>query len=132
MSGPMDWVALAVGIAILLCVFGVPGYVIGRRRGLKNPWIAFLPLLGAWIVLLEAMGKSGWYALLAFVPYGLGSLGLLVWTSIELPSTHGRSRWWTAALIVPVVNVIGFWWYAFTLPRDEVAGPANPGQLSLS
>jgi hypothetical protein len=27
-----------------------------------------------------------------------------------------RSQWWTLALIVPIVNVIGYWFYSFTLP----------------
>jgi hypothetical protein len=131
MTRPMDWIALVITIVVVVLVLGVPVYVIGRRRGLKNPWVAFVPILGIWIVLLEAMGKSGWYALIAFVPY-VGTLGLLVWTAVEIPSRHGRSRWWTAALIVPVVNIVGYWWYAFTLARDEAAEPVNPGQLSLS
>lgn len=128
----MEWIVLALVLAVALSIFGVPAFVIARRRGLRYPWMAFLPIFGVWIVLCEAMGKSGWYALLIFVPYGLGALGLLAWTAIELPLRHGRSRWWTGALIVPVVNVIGYWWYAFTLSRDEGAAPVNPGQLSLS
>jgi hypothetical protein len=131
MSGPVNWIALVITVVVVVLALGVPVYVIGRRRGLKNPWVAFLPILGIWIVLLEAMGKSGWYALIAFVPY-VGTLGLLVWTAIELPARHGRSRWWTAALIVPVANIVGYWWYAFTLAREEIAAPVNPGQLSLS
>jgi hypothetical protein len=131
MTAEMDWAALVFLIVVMIGLFGVPVYVIARRRGLKNPWVAFLPILGIWIVLCEAMGKSGWYALIAFVPY-VGQLGLLVWTAIELPQRHRRSGWWTAALIVPLVNVIGYWWYAFTLERDEPASSVHQGQLSLS
>jgi hypothetical protein len=126
----MDWVALIVGFAVLLLFFGVPGYVIGKRRGVSHPWIAFLPILGIWIVLLEAIGKNGWYSLLAFVPY-VGPIALLIWTAVELPARHGRSRWWTLPLIVPVVNIIGYWWYAFTLSGNEPASPYHSGQLSL-
>jgi hypothetical protein len=116
----MDWFTLIVLVVALLCIFGVPVYVIARRRGLKNAWVAFLPLLGIWIVLCEAMGKSGWFALLAFVPYA-GPLALAIWTSVELPRRHGRTGWWTLALILPIVNVAGYWFYAFTLARDESA-----------
>jgi len=28
---------------------------------------AFIPLLGVWIVLCESIGRSGWFALVAFV-----------------------------------------------------------------
>jgi hypothetical protein len=62
----LNWaiVALAVGVFVLL-VF--PVFVIGKRRGLKNSWAAFIPLLGAWIVLFESIGRSGWLALMVFV-----------------------------------------------------------------
>jgi Family of unknown function (DUF5684) len=108
---------------VLLGVFfasSVPVYVIGRRRGLKNPWAAFVPLLGVSIVLLEATGRSGWLALLVFVPYA-GALVLLLWTAVKLPAHHGRSRWWTLGLLVPSVNVLAYWFYAFTLPRNDYA-----------
>jgi uncharacterized membrane protein YhaH (DUF805 family) len=68
----------------------------------------------------EAIGRSGWLALLVFVP-SVGPLILLVWTAVELPARHGRSGWWTLALIVPFVNLIGYWFYAFTLPRNAVS-----------
>jgi len=32
-----------------------------------------------------------------------------------MPARHGRSRWWTAILIVPGLNLVGYWCYAFTL-----------------
>jgi len=46
--------------------------------------VAFVPLLGIWIVLFEAVGKSGWYSLLPFVPY-VGGLVLLLWTAESFP-----------------------------------------------
>jgi hypothetical protein len=104
---------LFVGV---FCALVFPVFVIGRRRCLRNPWAAFIPLLGIWIVLCEAVGKSGWYSLLVFIPTA-GPLALLIWTAVEIPSRHDRSRWWTAALIIPGVNLIGYWFYAFTLPR---------------
>jgi Family of unknown function (DUF5684) len=106
-------------VAIFL-VAGLPVFVIGRRRGIQNAWAAFVPLLGIW-VLFESIGRSGWFALLVFIPTA-GPLVLLIWTAVELPVHHGRSRWWTLALILPGVNLLGYWFYAFTLPpRDELA-----------
>jgi hypothetical protein len=113
----LNWaiVALAVGVFVLL-VF--PVFVIGKRRGLKNSWAAFIPLLGAWIVLFESIGRSGWLALMVFVPT-VGPLVALIWTAVEMPSRHDRSQWWTLVLLIPGVNLIGYWFYAFTLPRDD-------------
>jgi hypothetical protein len=106
--------------AVVFVVLVFPVYVIGRRRGIRNPWIAFVPFLGVWIVLFETIGKSGWYSLLAFVPY-VGGLVLLIWTAVELPTRHDRSRWWTLPLIIPGVNLVGYWFYAFSLPRSAAS-----------
>ncbi len=113
-------VLLLIIVGSVLAIVGTPVYVIARRRGQRYPWIAFVPFLGVWIVLCESMGRSGWLGLLSFIPY-VGTLILDVWIAIELPARHGRSRAWTAALIVPGLNLIGYWAYAFTLERDDLA-----------
>ena len=105
-----------VVVALILCITGVPGYVIAQRRGIGNPWMAFIPMLGLWIVVFESLGRSGLLALLMlFQPI---ALVFMIWTAIEVPPRHGRSRWWTAALFIPGLNLIAYWVYAFTLPRQ--------------
>jgi hypothetical protein len=49
----------------------------------------------------------------------VGPLVALIWTAVEMPSRHDRSQWWTLVLLIPGVNLIGYWFYAFTLPRDD-------------
>jgi len=108
-----------VGIIGVLALFGfvpgIPGYVIAQRRGLSNPWVAFVPLVGLWIVLCESVGENGWIGLVALIP--LFGLALAISLAVKVPGAHGRSRWWSLALIVPVLNILGYWVYAFTLPR---------------
>jgi hypothetical protein len=111
-------VLVFLGVATMIT--GVPGYVIAQRRGLPRPWVGFVPFLGLWIVLFESNGRSGWLGLLVLIPT-IGSLVVLVWTAIETPVRHERSRWWTAALVVPVVNLIAYWAYAFTLAEPAFA-----------
>ena len=67
-------VSYLIFFVILLCITGVPGYVIAERRGLSKPWVAFIPIVGFWIVLCESVGRSGWLTLWILVPY-LGALG---------------------------------------------------------
>ena len=111
----------------VLALIGTPGYVLAKRRGLRNPIVAFVPLFGLWIVLFESIGRSGWLALLALIPY-VGWFVLPIWTGIELPAHHGRSRWWTAILAIPILNLAGYWVYAFTLPkRLAESGPELQG-----
>jgi hypothetical protein len=113
-------VSMILFLGTVLAIVGIPGYVLAKRRGLKNPIVAFVPLVGLWIVLFESIGRSGWLALLAFIPY-VGLLVLPLWTGLEMPARHGRSRWWSAILVVPILNLVGYWAYAFTLPKQELA-----------
>ena len=116
MEGAGIVLMMIVIVGVALCVGGIPGYVLAKRRGLRNPIVAFVPLVGLWIVLFESMGRSGWLGMLAFVPY-VGWFVLPIWTGIELPAHHGRTRWWTAILAIPLLNLVGYWVYAFTLPK---------------
>jgi hypothetical protein len=105
----------------------IPGYVLARRRGLGAPALAFIPFVGLWIVVFRSIGWTGWLlavliGLVVLTPY----VGLVVtsWAGVQVPTVHRRSRWWIALLAVPVVNLVGYWIYAFTLPK--------PADLSLS
>src|SRR5215212_3888889 len=100
--------ALVLVLIVTFGLFSIPGYVIGKRRDVKNPWVAFVPGFGFWIVFLESIDKSGWWA-------------LLLVTGWEAPVRHDRSRWWRVALILPGVNVLAYWVYAFTLEDSATA-----------
>jgi len=60
------------------------------------------------------VGRSEWVGLLAFSP--VIAIGVLLWLAFSVPVAHGHSRWWSAALLVPGLKLVGFWLYAFTLP----------------
>ncbi len=95
-----------------------PVYVIAQRRGHERPWLAFVPFLGLWIVLLELMEQNGWLSLLVLIPY-VGWLVLFLWSAVGVPRRQGRSWAWTLAFIVPFANILAFWAYAFTLPEKR-------------
>jgi hypothetical protein len=119
--GSLVFVAFLIVAATVLV--GTPGYVIAQRRGLPNPWIAFVPLVGLLIILLESAGQRGWLALAALIPL-IGTV-IWLWLAFAIPPAHGRRRWWTLALLVPGVGIVGYWLYAFSLPRQrelELAG----------
>lgn len=83
-------------VRVILCLFSVRVYVIALRSNLKNAWGA--PRLRS----------------------DAGPLILSIWTSVGFPLRHGRSRWSTLALVVPIMSAIAYWWYAFTLERESV------------
>lgn len=129
----MSELFLAVATAFGL---GVPGYVIGQRRGLAAAWVAFIPFVGLWIVLIRSVGRGGWWLLLlvsliVLLPF-VGLLVASIWMGVEVPTHHRRSPRWSALLVVPVVNYVGYWFYAFTLPRQTAPGSGTAMPASSS
>jgi hypothetical protein len=118
-------VILFLWLLWLLWIFGsiflasVPAFVVGRRRGVRAPWLAFVPFVGASIVILRSIGRSGWRCVLLLIPI----VGLVfgIWLVFVVPSEHGRTKWWALPFLVPVVQLGAFYIYAFTLPRTAAS-----------
>jgi hypothetical protein len=68
---------------------------------------------------------AAWNTLFVLVPY-VGALIISVWLAWQVPRFHRRSAWWTVALVVPIVNVLGYWAYALTLPVVPTATSLAP------
>lgn len=102
---------LFAGMYSLFCL---PAYLIAQRRGVRSPGAAFVPLVGIPIALLWSIGRSGWMALLAIVPFA--NFLFWIWLAFTLPSHHRRSLVWGLVLLVPV---LGWYAYAFTLPWER-------------
>ena len=97
----------------------VAAFIVGKRRGVPSPGLAFIPFLGPWIVILRSIGTSAWWVLALFIPLG-GGLVFAIWAAFTVPARHGRTRWWALPFLVPLVNLIAFLIYALTL------SPAHP------
>jgi hypothetical protein len=104
-------VSVLLIVVLLFVVLSVPAYVIGRRSGVRDAWVAFIPFVGSTIVLLWSIDRSGWMCLIGLIP--LAGAVFSIWLLFAVPAHHGRTRWWGAAFFVPL---IGMYSYAFTLP----------------
>ena len=113
--GPFELLLLVLFVVVL----GVPAYVVGRRRGVSNPGLAFVPFIGPTLVILWSIGRSGWLCLLGLVP--LVALVFDIWLAFVVPAEHGRTRWWALAFLIPLVQVASFYVYAFTLQEAREA-----------
>jgi hypothetical protein len=113
--GPMEVLLLL----ILFFGFAIPAYVVGERRGLSYPGVAFIPLVGPWIVVFRSIGGTPWLVLLTLIP--IVSIGIAIWTAVVVPMRHGRTMWWALWFLIPFLNVIGFFVYAFTLTPNRNA-----------
>jgi len=111
----MKGIGVIVLIVLIVVVAGIPSYVIGRRRGVESPGLAFVPGVGPILVLLWSIGRSGWLTVVAFIP--LVGIVFEIWLAIVIPQTHKRSGWWAVALIF--TSIIGLYFYAFTLEPES-------------
>jgi hypothetical protein len=122
----MDWMWTTVAFVVWLLVLSWPAYEMARRRAVASPALAFIPVAGPWMATLAAVGQTMWLALLVLVPY-VGALGLGIWLAVVVPQRHARNQWWTFGFLVPVVNIVAFYWYAFTLEPSPT--PVSPQAL---
>jgi hypothetical protein len=102
----------------------IPAFVIGQRLGVVHPGEAFIPIVGPYIVLLHSIKRSGWLCILGLIPFV--SLFFYIWLICVIPVDHGRTKWWILAFLIPLVNVVAYYAYAFTL--DPYARPGRPGE----
>jgi hypothetical protein len=107
-------VLIVAFFALVVVIGGVPAYVIGLRRQVSSPGVAFIPYCGATIVFLRSMDMSGWAALFLLVPFV--NLIFIIWLFFSMPNRHRRSRLWGFPLLL--LPVVGLYVYAFTLSRD--------------
>jgi hypothetical protein len=111
----MSGAALLIFLLVVWALTSIPGYVIGQRRRVESPGVAFVPLFGPTIVMLWSTGRSGWMCLIALIPI-VGWIWA-IWFAIAMPASHDRTRWWAVAFFF--LPVLGYYLYAFTLDRAE-------------
>lgn len=116
--------AAVILIVLLLVVIPIPMFVIGRRREVGEAWVAFIPIVGPTVVLLWSAEKSGWWWLLAVIPFV--NLLFFLWLYFRLPAVHGRTRWWGVPFLLPFVNIVAWYVYAFSLAGPRAGASARP------
>jgi Family of unknown function (DUF5684) len=107
----MTGLVVIVVLVFFFFLIPLPAYIVGRRRGIRDAWVAFIPIFGATIVMLWSIDRSGWMSLIALIP--LVGFFWSIWFAVTIPAEHGRTRWWAAAFFF--LPLIGYYWYAFTL-----------------
>jgi membrane associated rhomboid family serine protease len=110
-----------VVIVLLVPFMGWPTYVIGERLDVANPKLAFIPLVGPYIVIWRSIGSSGLKVLFLWIP--VVNLAMLIYLAYTVPTRHGRSQAWTLWFVIPLLNIVGFWVYAYTLTPSSTSNP---------
>jgi hypothetical protein len=121
---------LLAGFATLIIVLEIAFYIyfclclflIAKKLGVPNPWIAWIPAVQIWTV-VNCAGKPWWWILLLLVPGVNIIIGIVLWMSIS--ENLGKNKWLGLLMLVPIVNFIYIGVLAFSKGEKHVSMPDN-------
>jgi hypothetical protein len=116
---------------------------IARRRGLPHPWLAWIPIVNVYLLCRCACRRLG-SAIAFFIGFGvvtaiaialpfndtlitpLMNAVLSAVVFVKLSRRLGRNMWWGLLLLVPFLNLVVIWVFAFSSPRKRLSGLPSP------
>ena len=99
-----------------------------KKKGMRRPWLAWIPLVQAWVV-CKLAGRGIVWTILLFVP--IVDIVFLVIVFLKLSRAFGYNRFLGLLMFVPLANYVLLWVFAFGergfAPTDtgNVAGQAG-------
>jgi hypothetical protein len=125
--------AAMAGMMAFYWTFGLVAYAymafcvmtIAKKLGAKEPWMAWVPILNIYLMIVLAE-KPVWWIILCFIPLVNIVILLMVWAKIC--EKRGRPAWWTVLFIIPIANLIVPALLAFTdsSAANQPPPPGNP------
>lgn len=106
MQGPVA--AMLAGFMMFFVIFIVVLYVyyslclfrIAKKLNIEAAWIAWIPVIQIWIIVV-ASGKPGWWILLLlFIPF----VNIYLWICIT--ENLGKNKWLGLLMLLPLVDMI--------------------------
>jgi hypothetical protein len=110
--------AAAAGIAIVFMlvgfVFGIGLYAffaytmqkMAQKLGIENSWMAWVPVLNIYLMVLMA-DKPVWWIALFFLPFVNFVAPIVIWMAIA--ERLGKPNWFGLLIMVPFVNFWAMW-----------------------
>lgn len=84
--------------------------VIGKKLGVENAWLAWIPVANLYVLCLAA-GKPAWWMILCLVPFVNMVVSVMLWVAIT--KRLGKSPWLLLLFLVPLVNMALIGYLAF-------------------
>ena len=105
-------VAVWVSYAVMYAIQAVTLFFIAGKAKVRNPWVAFIPVLQT-IVFLHIIDKSGWAIFLMFIPF-VNIILYIVWTVKFYASFEVNTGLIVLSIIIPIVGLVMMILIAFT------------------
>ena len=95
--------ALLIFYLALYVFYGFCLMTIANKLGVRNSWLAFVPIANAYLMCRMA-GYAGWYLLLFLVPFVNVVFSVMLWWKIA--EARERPGWYGVLMLVPVANLV--------------------------
>jgi Family of unknown function (DUF5684) len=103
--------AMAGGMLMIVLLCGVAAYIymalalqtIAVKTNTANPWLAWVPIANA-ILMLQVAKKPLWWIILFAIPIVNIVIVIMVWMAVA--EARQKPNWWGILAIVPVVNMV--------------------------
>ena len=107
-------IGLTEGVSVNL--FDGDDLIIGQRFDLDHKWMAFVPVLG-FFVLTSAAGLTHWFVLVIFIPFINWLVAPILFTRICRATGQNEIKGWLT--IVPILGWIMTWAIAYDAPWNS-------------
>jgi hypothetical protein len=94
-----------MGIIVYVCV-AIGLYFSAKKANTKNPWVAFVPVVQA-VVLLQLIDKSGWSIFLLLIPV-VNWILLIIWMVKYFKAFDAGSGFVAATIITMIIIPLTF------------------------
>ena len=110
MSNYMNGGMMVTISLIVYVLLAFPLYVIATKTGTENPWMAFVPILNAYLMVMIA-GLEWWYLLLFLIPCVNLFVSIYVWW--QICEARDKPGVLSLLMLIPCLNVALPFYVAF-------------------
>ena len=101
-----------ISYIVMYVIQAVTLYFIARKANVRNPWVAFIPVLQT-IVFLHIIDKSGWAILLLLIPF-VNIVLYIVWLVKFYGAFKVNGGLIALSIIIPIVGLVMMFLLAFS------------------
>jgi hypothetical protein len=101
-----------ISYIVMYVIQAVTLYFIARKANVRNPWVAFVPVLQT-IVFLHIIDKSGWAILLLLIPF-VNIVLYIVWLVKFYGAFKVNGGLIALSIIIPIVGLVMMFLLAFS------------------
>jgi hypothetical protein len=101
-----------ISYIVVYVIQAITLFFIAKKANVRNPWVAFIPVLQT-IVFLHIIDKSGWAILLLLIPF-VNIVLTIIWTVKFYAAFKLNAGIIVLSIIIPIVGLVMAFLIAFS------------------